>query len=103
MTTSARSIFILLGLTACIVASGCAATENWNKPMGEHGFNKPIGAAYQQQLNAQKFDPVPPATTPVTGMDGQLSENVINTYQNPKPEDKGPTFNEFARALMDKQ
>lgn len=91
----------LLLLGSAPLYSGCAISDNWDKPIGQHGFSEPLGASYRQQLQAQKFDPVPPTTTPVVGMDGKLAQGAIGTYQNPTPEDQGPSYNEVIRFLME--
>ncbi|MFV0348152.1 MAG: hypothetical protein ACK5JO_06155, partial [Halodesulfovibrio sp.] len=67
---------------------------------GTQGFNEPQGEAFRQQLQAQKFDPVPPTDTPVVGMDGQLTDKAIKSYKNPRPEDKGPSFAKVIDFLM---
>ncbi|UZP65903.1 hypothetical protein N1030_09720 [Desulfovibrio mangrovi] len=92
---------LLVSMTLPIMLSGCAKfSETWNRPMGEQGFHAPQGEAFRQQLEAQKFDPVPPTTTPVMGMNGQLTEKAIKSYQDPRPEDKGPSFAEVIDSLM---
>ncbi|GFM37001.1 hypothetical protein [Desulfovibrio psychrotolerans] len=97
-----RATIILLA--AATFLGGCAAVRDLDKPVGQQGFNDPLGASYRQQLQAQKFDPIPAGSDPVTGMDGKLSQRAIQAYQQPTPEDKGPTFNEVMRFLMqDKQ
>lgn len=96
---------IMAGITTITVIalgmlSGCAISDNWNKPLGQHGFSEPLGEAHHQQLEAQKFNPVPATTDPVVNMDGRLAQRTIKTYQQPEPEDKGPSFNEVMQFMM---
>ncbi|WBF68930.1 hypothetical protein LN040_07500 [Desulfovibrio subterraneus] len=104
-----KNIFASTTLLAALVMTailpltltGCAKfSDTWNRPMGTQGFNAPQGEAFRQQLQAQKFDPVPPTSTPVVGMDGQLTEKAIQSYKNPRPEDKGPSFAEVLDLVM---
>ncbi len=83
-----------------LLLAGCSTTRDWNKPLGQHGFETELGDAYHTQLEAQKFNPVPATGTPVVGMNGKLTKRAIDTYQNPTPEDKGPSFNEVIQFLM---
>ncbi|HBE95406.1 MAG TPA: hypothetical protein DDW80_08210 [Desulfovibrio sp.] len=60
----------IIGFLAC---SGCAGDE----------FREPLGASVRQAVEAQKLAAVPSSDTPVTGLDGQYTKNVMENYRKP--------------------
>lgn len=90
-------------LASCILLftlCGCTAMEE-RLDRSISPFSTELGAAYKAQREAQKVDPTPADTTPVTGLDAVSTTRALKKYRAPEAEDKGPTFAEIIRQVID--
>ena len=72
-----RTILTAMFPVLALVVFGCAPA------------NAPYGASYRQAIEAQKLNPGPADSKPVTGLDGAAAKAAMDKYRNVEAKEDG--------------